>query len=314
MSIFSDYDNRFAGLEKKVAWFIGVAITLTAIVLAGIVTKQQLFASTTSLYFYTGDASDLFEGMAVKMRGFNVGKVQQVTMEPDAGIKVRVEIKNEYMRFIRKGSAFHLAGKSMFEDTVINIRLASINNPEIESGATMNLVREPGMGELAGKLVQQVEPVLAEVKHTIATINDPNGDVRRLIGNVDKTVTKLGESSEKFNTLMKNSNALVVGEKEKIAKLLDNSNAVMARINEALPGLLLKVDTTLHNVESASVDLKRLTAEASESAVPLLNDGKAVMEDSRDILGSARNSWPIRNMMEQPAEKTLAPDSYVPKK
>jgi phospholipid/cholesterol/gamma-HCH transport system substrate-binding protein len=314
MSIFADYDNRFAGLEKKVAWFLGVSIVITAIVLVGIVTKQQLFASTTTLFFYSADGSDLFEGMAVKMRGFNVGKVHQVTMEPDAGIKVKVEIKNEYMHFIRTGSVFHLAGKSMFEDTVINIRLAPISNPEVPPDTTLQLVREPGMGELAGRLVQKVEPVLAEVKQVVASVNDPNGDVHRLLRNTDATITKLAGTSDKLNTLIQRIDTTIGEEKEKLGKLLDNSNKAVTSINEAMPGILLKVETSLKNIESASTDIKRISAESAETVSPLLKDSKALVDDSRDMMGGIKNSWPVRNMMEQPTEKTLTPDSYVPNK
>ena len=68
-----------------------------------------------------------------------------------------------------------------------------------------------------------------------------------------------------------------------------------------------KIETSLENIETATVDLKHVTAESAVTIPPMLQDGK-------DIIGSAKNSWPIRNMMDQPEEKTLTPDSYVPKK
>jgi phospholipid/cholesterol/gamma-HCH transport system substrate-binding protein len=314
MNIFADYDQRFAGLEKKVAWFLGAAALAAIIVLIGIVTKQQLFASTTSLYFYSSDATDLYEGMAVKMRGFNVGKVQQVTMESDAGIKVRLEIKNQYMHFIRAGSVFHLAGKNLFEDTVINIKLAPINNPEVEPGATLQLVRAPGISDLAGRLVQQIEPVLVELRQAAASINDQQGDVHRLLRNADATVSKFAESSHQFNTLMQHSEALVTEEKTKLGKLLDGGNMAVANLNETLPVTLKTIGTVVENVEAATVDLKRLVAESADVATPLLKDSKAMLDDSRDIIGATKNSWPVRTLMDRPFEKTLTPDSYVPEK
>ncbi|MGZ3237445.1 MAG: MlaD family protein, partial [Burkholderiaceae bacterium] len=198
MSIFADYDERFVGLQKKVARFLGAAVVATAIVVVVIVVKQDIFASTTTLYFSTSDGTDLFEGMAVKMRGFNVGKVSKVTMEQDANIKVKLEVKNEYMRFIRSGSAFRLVGKNLFEDAVINVRLAPMGNPPLEAESTLSLVREPGIGELGSKLVQQIEPVLVEARQAVASINDPQGDVHRLLNNANGAVTQIGEAGAQF--------------------------------------------------------------------------------------------------------------------
>jgi ABC-type transporter Mla subunit MlaD len=319
MSIFADYDERFVGLQKKVARFLGAAVVATAVVVTVIVFKQDIFASTTTLYFSTSDATDLFEGMAVKLRGFNVGKVRKVTMEPDASIKVQLEVKNEYMHFIRSGSVFNLAGKNLFEEAVISIRLAPMNNPPLAAGSTLTLVREPGMGELAGKLVQQVEPVLHEARQAVASINDPHGDLHRLLSNANGAVnqiTQTGEefskmgkaftkTSEQFSALAVQSQALVAEDKEKIGKLLDSGNQAITQINQTLPAAMKKIDSSLENIEAATIDFKRMTTESATSVPPMLKDGK-------DIIGAAKSTWPISNMLEQPQEKTLAPDSYVP--
>jgi phospholipid/cholesterol/gamma-HCH transport system substrate-binding protein len=321
MSIFADYDERFVGLQKKVARFLGAAVVATAIVVITIVVKQDIFASTTTLYFSSSDGTDLFEGMAVKMRGFNVGKVSKVTMESDASIRVQLEVKNEYMHFIRSGSVFHLTGKNLFEDAVINVKLAPMSNAPIEPKSTLSLVREPGISEMGSKLVQQVEPVLVEVRQAVASINDPKGDVHRLLNNANDAVTKIAEAgaqfnkagtqftkaSDQFNTLALQSQALVAEDKEKAGKLLDSGNDAIGKINQTLPAVLKQIEASMQNIETATIDLKRVTSESAVSVPPMLKDGK-------DIIGATKSSWPVRNMMDQPEEKTLMPDSYVPKK
>jgi phospholipid/cholesterol/gamma-HCH transport system substrate-binding protein len=321
MSIFADYDERFVGLQKKVTRFLGAAVVATAIVVVVIVVKQDIFASTTTLYFSTSDGTDLFDGMAVKMRGFNVGKVRKVTMEPDASIRVQLEVKNEYMRFIRAGSVFRLAGKNLFEDAVINVRLAPMGNPPLEAESTLALVREPGISELGSKLVQQIEPVLVEARQAVASINDPQGDVHRLLNNANGAVNKIAEAgseftkagtqftktSEQFNTLALQSQALVAEDKEKAGKLLDSGTEAIGKVNQTLPAMLKQIEASLQNVEAATIDLKRVTGESAATVSPMLKDGK-------DIIGAAKTSWPINSMMDQPQEKSLTPDSYVPKK
>jgi phospholipid/cholesterol/gamma-HCH transport system substrate-binding protein len=321
MSIFADYDERFVGLQKKVARFIGAAMIATAIVVVVILVKQDIFASTTTLYFSTSDGTDLYEGMAVRMRGFNVGKVSKVTMEQDASIKVRLEIKNEYMHFIRAGSVFKLAGKNMFEESAISIALGPMGNVPVEANASLPLLREPGIGELANKLVQQVEPVLVEAHQAVASINDPNGDVHRLLNNANATVSKFAQAgdqftktgaeftrtSEQFSALAQQSQAMIAEDKEKAGKLLDGGAQAVDQINKTLPAALSKLEASLANLEAASADLKRVTTESAATVPPML-------KDSKDIIGAAKSSWPINSMMEQAQEKTLSPDSYVPKK
>jgi hypothetical protein len=185
----------------------------------------------------------------------------------------------------------------------------------------LSLVREPGISEMGSKLVQQIEPVLVEARQAVASINDPKGDVHRLLDNANGAVNRIGEAgaqfakagaqftktSDQFHELALQSQALVAEDKEKAGKLLDGGNAAIAQINGTLPALLKQIEASLQNVEAATIDLKRVTNESAVTVPPMLKDGK-------DIIGAAKSSWPISNMMDQPEEKTLTPDSYVPKK
>ena len=72
--------------------------------------------------------------------------------------------------------------------------------------------------------------------------------------------------------------------------------------NRRLPGMLDRTQQVLDHVE-------KITAEAETSVPPVLRDGSAVAADVREIVGGAKQAWPIRNLVDAPGPATLKADS-----
>jgi hypothetical protein len=72
--------------------------------------------------------------------------------------------------------------------------------------------------------------------------------------------------------------------------------------NQRLPAMLDRTSQVLDHVE-------KITAEAETSVPPVLRDGSAVAADVREIVGGAKQAWPIRNLVDAPGPATLKADS-----
>jgi hypothetical protein len=72
--------------------------------------------------------------------------------------------------------------------------------------------------------------------------------------------------------------------------------------NKRLPGMLDRTQQMLDHAE-------KITAEAAVSVPPALRDGSAVAADVREIVGGAKQTWPIRTFVDAPAPATLKADS-----
>jgi phospholipid/cholesterol/gamma-HCH transport system substrate-binding protein len=312
MSIFAEFDDRFANLEKKVGVFIGVAVLVIILVFIGIFVKQDLFLRTTTLYFQTGSAVSLYESMPVTMRGFKIGKVDQITLEPGATVKVKLEINNDYMHFVTQGSIVHLIGKSLFDDGTLQIRTHHLTAVPVEADAVLPFEREPGMGDIATKLFKDIEPILADVQRLTTSINDPKGDIHQILVKLNQTSGQLADTTAHLDTLVQRAETTVQSNGLKLTKVLDASHSAVTQLDGSLHITLQKADAVLDNLQATTSDIRKLAASSVEEVPPMLQEGRATVEDTREIVDSAKKSWPIRNMIEPAREQSLPSDSYSP--
>ena len=91
-------------LQQPVLWFALTALLLLLALIGGVAWKQGAFAKTTQLYFFAKTAYGMNKGMAVKFSGFRIGSVEEVSLEPNGSVKVRMVIDNAYTRFVPKDS------------------------------------------------------------------------------------------------------------------------------------------------------------------------------------------------------------------
>lgn len=310
MSIFTEYDKRFCGLEKKVGWFVFLALLALLIVLGLVAFKQQLFARTTTLYAQTSDATGLYEGMAVNLMGFKIGKLEQVNIDEQAAIRVKLAIHTNYLPLIPLGSTIHLTGKTLFEDGMLKIVPAEGQHTPTKANSTLPFLREPGIGELAGKLAKQIEPVLKDVHRVTASINDPDGDIQQILHQLHQTTSQLEQTRSRLDVVLDHAQTKIDRVGLKFETVLDSSQRVMIQVDHVLPGALNKINHSLEQVEAATTDLRRLSASSLQTLPPLLQDSRIMAQDGREMIDSAKKSWPIHSLIEAPENKVLPYDSY----
>ena len=75
MKLMEEKDPRFVHIERKIGLFVLFALIGIAAVAMIIAVKQDVFTSKSRIVFITESGSDITEGIAVKFRGFKIGKV-----------------------------------------------------------------------------------------------------------------------------------------------------------------------------------------------------------------------------------------------
>ena len=88
MTIMQDPDQHFRHLERKIGTFVLVATFGIVLTIGAVGVKQEVFTPKTSIHFLTDSAHDIAKGTAVKLRGFNIGKVEHLTLTDDARVLV----------------------------------------------------------------------------------------------------------------------------------------------------------------------------------------------------------------------------------
>jgi phospholipid/cholesterol/gamma-HCH transport system substrate-binding protein len=302
MSLLIQHDSDAAALRRGIRRFLFVAVLATLALLAAIVVRQGLFRQTTSYSFVTDSAQDIAKGQAVRIAGFRVGAVADVSLKDDGQVVVTMEIDADHMRFVTYDARVELRKEGLVGSPTLEIVPGPDKTRLAASQARLAFSRAEGLGALANQVRDEFIPILKDIKLITGALADPQ---KGLPG----TLAQVRASSQALNTLLASGNSQVHliggGATRVLGKAeedLSQLGQTLAATNARLPGLIDRTQQVLDHVE-------KITAEAEISVPPALREGNAAASDVREIVSGARQAWPIRNFVNAPAPAKLKLDS-----
>jgi phospholipid/cholesterol/gamma-HCH transport system substrate-binding protein len=297
--------------ERKTTRFMWVAVAVLVVVSGMIAYRQDYFVRNTSIYFFAPNAQGISKGMAVKFIGFKVGSVQEISMQSNASVKVKLSLDNEYVRLIGQDAKARLTKEALVGEGVVEIIPGEEQVRQVVQNSVLEFERGIDAGALVERLTGQLQPILVDVKQITSAINNPRGDVQQILKNLNQVTGGLRETVVHFNTLAQNGNQKLDGAYVKVDRALDRVNSSLETLDKAIPKLVGKADKTLDNVQSATVDIKRITTESSDQIPALVRNTNALVQDGQETLKGVKKSWLLNDLFPSPEETALPVDGYV---
>ena len=317
MTIIKETDPRFVNIEKKVGSFVLAAVIGIIAVVVFIGIQQEIFIPKTKIFFIAGSGQGINESMAVKLSGFKIGRVEKLSLDDIARVKVDLFINTKYMRWIKTDSKAKLTKEGLIGESIIEITPGSMNASIIPEKGMITFEREKGVGEIAEELKNEIKPVMTEIKEIIHYINDPQGDVKQTLQNINKLSSDLSATREHADTLLKDTNKNITSAVKGVDSLLGSTKETIStvdnmikKIDKEIPPMLEKVNTGLENIQKTTEELKKTAEQSASNIPPLLEKGNMLIEDTQEVVNSVKQIWPIRLFIETHEEKTLKMDSY----
>ena len=310
----SIYNQRLLTIEKRTQRFMLGAVGVLLLVLLMIAIKQDYFHRSTPIYFFTPNAQGLSNGMAVKFIGFKVGTVKDISMQPNATVRVKVALDDEYVHLIGQDAKARLIKEALVGESVVEIIPGSQQVRQVTQNSVLEFERGQDASTVVESLATQLQPILSDIHQITSNINNPNGDVQQTLKNLNQASGGFRETVNQFTKLGTSSNQKLDGAYVKFDKALDSVNSNLEALDKAIPKLVDKADKTLDNVQSATSDIKKITNESSAEVPSLVRNTNALVQDSQDTLGGVKKSWLLNGLFPKPEEQTLPVDGYVPPK
>lgn len=281
-------DTRFVGLKKKAWLFFGAAIigiTIT-IILIGI--ERDIFTAKFRLYFTTDKGTGLFEGMPVKLSGFKIGKVENIILDENAKVKAAMLIQNRYQKWIREDSTAILGKEGFIGESIIDISAGSISKPMKQNNSEINFERTKGLDQI----MEDVRPILGDVKKIIEYINDPKSDLKLTIHNLKELSSELRTTRAKLDALLK------------------NADLTASSVGKRIDPLMNKLEKTMDNAEKTTTKLREAVDKSADKLPSVLNKADNALDDTSEITKSLKQMWPISLFIKEQKDDLMRGDSY----
>ncbi|MBI5006002.1 MAG: MCE family protein [Nitrosomonadales bacterium] len=295
-----NYNQRLLSIEKRTQRFMLGAIGVMLLVLAMIAARQDYFSRSTAIYFITPNAQGLSKGMAVKFIGFKVGSVQEVSMQPNATVRVKVSLDDEYVHLIGQDAKARLVKEALVGESVVEIIPGSQQVKQVTQNSVLEFERGQDAGAVVENLAAQLQPILGDIHQITSSINNPGGDVQQTLKNLNLATGGFRETVNQFTQLGVSSN-----------QAMGRINSSLETLDKAIPKLVDKADTTLDNVQSATADIRKITNDSAGEIPSLVRNANALVQDGQETLGGVKKSWLLNSLFTEPEEQILPVDGYV---
>lgn len=303
-------DRRFKNLEFKIGAFLAASLAGVLLVFIFYGLQKDFFVATYGLNFTVERGTGFSKGMPVKLSGFRIGRVTSIALNDQAMVDIAIEIDKKYSGWIRSDSVAKLVKEGLVGDNIVEISVGSRDKAELKDGAAIVYVKTKGLDEVADEIAEKVKPVLVEVRDIIGYINDPEGDLKKTIRNLEELSSKLEGTRQRADLLLVSTNQSIGQVSAKANSLLDATGRkvesldlapTLNRVNQAVDAIDKKLPPLLDKADAALVDLSRVSRETrilSESAFPkipgLLSQAEDVMLGTDKLIGSIQNVCLLR--------------------
>ena len=232
MAILHDEDTRFKGLEKKIGFFVIVAFLGIVLTIIAVGIQQDLFSPKTRLFIITDSGQDISEGMAVKLRGFNIGKVEKLELTDDARVKVTLSILRSHMQWVKGDSKARLLKEGVIGANIIEITLGSEKEKPLEHNALIAFERERGLGQVVDQLYAEVIPLIDDLKRVARRADTL---LAGLPATQQKLDTALTSATKNFTNLEKVTASDLPAMTKRGRETLDSAKKVVDSVSRTWP-------------------------------------------------------------------------------
>lgn len=314
MKLLADRDERFKGLLVKVGIFVLLAVTGIAFNLLFTGVKKGLFNPKSSIYFLVDSAEELKEGMPVKLSGFKIGSVKNITLDSIAHAKVELAIENQYLSLLNEDAMVSLKKEGVIGDSILEAKRGTEGRGQLLAGATIRFERSGGLDEIAHDLRDRLFPALDEVNKFLRDANAPQGDVRQMLKNMREFTGELRGTRAHLDLVLDHVDESVAEDVRPmlrtVHKAAENAENMTGKLDKNIPVLVNKMDATLENLRQASDTLKSAVDKAAPQLPEVITDGRGLINGTRNIEESLSASWPLKNIMRPPEQGLLNMDSH----
>lgn len=242
-----------------------VALTLVVVVLfagAGywVAESRGAFEARTVFRLQTDSAEGLTRGMKVVYKGFRLGQLQTLELQPDGQVRATVEVLARHAGFFRQGATLKLSKDKIVTNELV-LQASGDAGPALADGTTIALVRD----DLTADLAKRVEPLLQSVNTLLLQLSDPKLGVQATLTESRQTMAQTSAAMRQTTQLL----AQIGDPNTGLSPLLVQTRETMG----ALMPLAQQGQATLGEVERSLVQT-RGTMQQSQQFVAQLSDGE----------------------------------------
>jgi ABC-type transporter Mla subunit MlaD len=293
------------------AFVVVVSISVLAALAHGWFTPQ----STLQLVLNSNPA--LSPGVAARLKGFDIGRVDQVQLDDAGLVRVRLRIATRYLPLIPKDAVVHLARDGFIGAQYLEFAGGTVGAPRAAEGDEMHF--DPGVdwNAQAAELLPRAQQIVANLQQLTDEMAAARGDLRQAAADLavitGKARTDSGpilasahDSVDHLARISADAQTTMSSLKGSVPPLVENLNATVISAKATAD----QAQATVHALGGLAGKLSQTLDQAQPDALRLLRSGREASEDAAGVLAGVRSAPLYRTLVSEPASPPASLDAY----
>lgn len=306
--------NAVSKMKRQVGWFVMLGLSALVFVLVLVSIRSNVFAEKFTLFVEPPSASTFYEGQPVKFQGFSIGHIDDIQLQHEGQVRIRLRLLERYRHMLHQGSVIHFVKEGLIGEQIVEVTAGDIKKPSLDDGQLLTYETEASLEQLLVDLkpaVGNANILLGELAKLALWVNDPKGSLQALFQHleymtVDIQGKDISATVDALHQMLGDLDQVIVSVNEKqvvghIQSTLQVTEGIMQDLQplsqslaqqgpqalESLNTLLKQVKQLSEELTVASSDLTQMTPELPGVA----RQAKATLEEMKLTLQKLQQSW-----------------------
>ncbi|MGA2612880.1 MAG: MlaD family protein [Spirochaetia bacterium] len=275
---------RFA--EQVVGVFVLLAIIGVGVILVFIGVNQRWFARNYSFTSRFASGDGLAVGMPIMLKGFEIGRISRITLNPQNEVDVLFYVRDTYYDRVHRYSVLELATSPIGLGVSLRFHsgkdggpplpemsfIPSLDSEEGRELADRGLVDIPKGEDVIGSVIAKLNPILDETRMTIS-------EIRRTATTLDMALNGRGGP---------------------MGDMVVSLSATPAKVNKAVDGVSVRVNTLLDKLAAVSDNLQDITVKTRGVIGDLSTNLDEISQNIKDMTRDLKNTQGLAKRLLDP--------------
>lgn len=320
--------QKTRGLAFKVGLYV-ILITLLALAAVAYVGfKKDLFAERVTYYVVSTTGENVERGVPVRLSGFNIGHVSDLSLDNVDNVMITVRILKKYRNWFKTDSKIILVQGGFIGQTYLKLVPGSEQSPVLREYSVIKLSKVGGLEEIlseAQPVIEDLKAIVANFKTITASLLDESGPTQQILSNIESVSREMREGRGLAGYLLNDPrpverlDALLMHTNEAMARMAGLVNQAALRVEDIGPmqqeitGLVAELRSFIEEIKAlrarfnpAVDNVVEITSEvrrATEDLDRLRTQSEYTIKLGTELMERLKQTWPFRGGSEGPPQQ-----------
>jgi phospholipid/cholesterol/gamma-HCH transport system substrate-binding protein len=300
--------------------------------------RQGWFTPTTHLFVTLPGAVGVQVGTPVKLKGFKIGEIDDIDLEPNLNVKVRMRVVQERLKLISATATARFGRDGPIGGKFIDIVPGQLEGKRIAAESILPMDTGNELEDVMGTVkvaieklaiaIGKIEPILDDTKKLTGEASEMRKDIRTSVSTVlanmesmSQQLKRVGDTAAGVAGKLDKDRASMVGDARKVLLQADqaaaSARAALQTLEKDLPPVMDKTKAALSNaqdatdnVKAATGDVRQVVKEARQDIPPTVRSARAAAQDAAEMTDGIKRAWPISGLVKPAPEGNLPLDGF----